>query len=121
MSQQNKNKQENRIYYPVKNTEVDFLLSENLLINSINLDFCNNLWSQNESNNCTPEEYLEWKGEKSNSIDFLDEKLFNTSNFNTIIKNYFKELILNNLNLENLVENNINIPSLIYPDTLDYL
>lgn len=35
MSQQNKNKQENRVYYPVKNTEVDFLLSENLLINSV--------------------------------------------------------------------------------------
>jgi hypothetical protein len=35
MSQQNKNKQANRIYYSVKNTEVEFSLSKNQLTDTV--------------------------------------------------------------------------------------
>jgi hypothetical protein len=35
MSQQNKNKQANRIYYSVKNTEIEFSLSKNQLTDSV--------------------------------------------------------------------------------------
>ncbi|CAG8447602.1 15331_t:CDS:2 [Dentiscutata heterogama] len=100
--------QKNRTFYLVKNTGIEFSLSENSSINS------------NDANKCSKKDLLEWKGEKTNDIDLLDNKLLDTSVFNNLITEIIKKLLLDKLD-QRFDSNNINIPSIIFPDSLNYL